>query len=64
MTDDHIPVNDVANIPCIDIINCYPDYKQSSFGPTWHTIQDDMQHIDKNTLHAVGQTLVQLIYNE
>ncbi|MBO7115674.1 MAG: M28 family peptidase [Prevotella sp.] len=64
VTDDHIPVNDVANIPCIDIINCYPDCKQSSFGPTWHTIQDDMQHIDKNTLQAVGQTLVQLIYNE
>jgi hypothetical protein len=64
VTDDHIPVNDVANIPCIDIINCYPDCPQGSFGPTWHTIYDDMQHIDKNTLQAVGQTLVQLIYNE
>ena len=64
VTDDHVPVNDVANIPCIDIINHYPDCKQSSFGSTWHTIQDDMQHIDKNTLQAVGQTLVQLIYNE
>ena len=64
VTDDHIPVNDVANIPCIDIINYYPDCPQGSFGPTWHTIYDDMQHIDKNTLQAVGQTLVQLIYNE
>ena len=64
VTDDHVPVNNVANIPCIDIINHYPDCKQSSFGPTWHTVQDDMQHIDKNTLQAVGQTLVQLIYNE
>ena len=64
VTDDHIPVNDVSNIPCIDIINCYPDCPQGSFGPTWHTIYDDMQHIDKNTLQAVGQTLVQLIYNE
>ena len=64
VTDDHIPVNDVANIPCIDIINCYPDCPRGSFGPTWHTIYDDMQHIDKNTLQAVGQTLVQLIYNE
>ena len=64
VTDDHLPVNDVANIPCIDIINYYPDCPQGSFGPTWHSIYDDMQHIDKNTLQAVGQTLVQLIYNE
>ncbi len=64
VTDDHVPVNDIANIPCIDIINHYPDCPQSSFGPTWHTVNDDMQHIDKNTLQAVGQTLVQLLYNE
>jgi Zn-dependent M28 family amino/carboxypeptidase len=64
VTDDHLPVNEKANIPCIDIINHYPDCQQSSFGPTWHTINDDMQHIDKNTLQAVGQTLVQLIYSE
>ncbi len=64
VTDDHVPVNEKANIPCIDIINHYPDCEQSSFGPTWHTVNDDMQHIDKNTLKAVGQTLVQLIYSE
>jgi hypothetical protein len=64
VTDDHVPVNEKAGIPCIDIINYYPDCEQSSFGPTWHTVNDDMQHIDKNTLKAVGQTLVQLIYSE
>ena len=64
VTDDHVPVNEKAGIPCIDIINHYPDCEQSSFGPTWHTVNDDMQHIDKNTLKAVGQTLVQLIYSE
>ena len=63
VTDDHIPVNEKAGIPCIDIINHYPDCEQSSFGPTWHTISDDMQHIDKNTLQAVGQTLIQLIFS-
>ncbi len=62
VTDDHVPVNEKAHIPCIDIINHYPDCQQSSFGPTWHTVSDDMQHIDVNTLKAVGQTLVQLIY--
>jgi hypothetical protein len=64
VTDDHIPVNEKAGIPCIDIINHYPDCEQSSFGPTWHTVSDDMQHIDRNTLQAVGQTLIQLIYSE
>ncbi len=64
VTDDHLPVNEVAHIPCIDIINHYPDCQQSSFGPTWHTINDDMRHIDRNTLQAVGQTLIQLIYSE
>ena len=64
VTDDHVPVNDIARIPCIDIINHYPDCQQSSFGPTWHTINDDMQHIDKNTLQAVGQTLVQVLFSE
>lgn len=64
ITDDHIPVNETAHIPCIDIINHYPDCPQSSFGPTWHTVNDDMQHIDRNTLQAVGQTLIQLIYSE
>lgn len=62
VTDDHIPVNEKAGIPCIDIINHYPDCEQSNFGPTWHTVNDDMQHLDKNTLEAVGQTLVQLLY--
>ena len=64
VTDDHVPVNEVAGIPCIDIISHYPDCPQSSFGPTWHTVYDDMMHLDKNTLKAVGQTLVQLIYSE
>ena len=64
VTDDHVPVNRVAKIPCIDIISYYPDCQQSSFGPTWHTIQDDMDHIDRNALQAVGQTLVQVLFSE
>ena len=64
ITDDHVPVNQKANIPCIDIIPYYADCKASSFGPTWHTVNDDMQHIDKNTLQAVGQTMIQLLYSE
>lgn len=64
ITDDHIPVNKVAGIPCIDIIPYYPDCQQSSFGPTWHTINDTMDHISKETLQAVGQTIIQILYSE
>ena len=63
ITDDHIPVNE-AGIPTVDVIPCYPDCNQSSFGPTWHTVNDDMEHLDINTLKAVGQTLIQVIYSE
>ncbi len=64
VTDDHIPVNTTANIPCVDIIPYYPNCEQSSFGPTWHTLNDDMAHLDKNTLKAVGQTIIQVLFSE
>ncbi len=64
ITDDHLPVNQTAKIPCIDIIPYYPDCQQSSFGPTWHTIADNIDNIDKNVLKAVGQTMIQVIYSE
>jgi Zn-dependent M28 family amino/carboxypeptidase len=64
ITDDHVPVNQNAKIPTADIIAFYPDCAQSSFGPTWHTVSDDMDHIDRNTLKAVGQTVVQVIFSE
>lgn len=64
ITDDHVPVNEKAGIPCIDIIAFYPDCQQSSFGPTWHTVSDTMEHIDPNVLKAVGQTMVQVICSE
>ena len=64
ITDDHVPVNETAKIPCIDIINYYPECEESSFGPTWHTIHDDMEHLDRGTLKALGQTLIQVLYTE
>lgn len=61
ITDDHVPVNDIAMIPCIDVIPYYPTCEQSSFGPTWHTVSDTMEHISKTTLKAVGQTMLQMV---
>ncbi len=62
ITDDHKPLNE-AGIPTIDIIPYYPDCEASVFGPTWHTVNDDIHHLDKATLKAVGQTLVQYLYS-
>lgn len=63
VTDDHVYVNKLTQIPSVDIINCDPKDK-SSFGDTWHTVNDNMDNIDRNTLKAVGQTVMEVIYNE
>ena len=64
VTDDHVPVNEIAGIPTVDIIPFYPDCAESSFGPTWHTVADNMDNIDRNTLGAVGRTVVQTLFSE
>ena len=61
--DDHYFVNSLANIPTIDIIE-YDQNTMSGFNKHWHTHSDDMDNIDKSTLKAVGQTLLEVIYNE
>ena len=63
VTDDHIDVNEILGVRCIDIINYDPE-SPNGFGPYHHTMKDDMDWIDKHTLKAVGQTVLQVIYNE
>ena len=60
--DDHLPVNEVAGIPCIDIIPCIEG--EHTFGATWHTVNDTPEHISRQTLRGVGQTLVQFLYEQ
>ncbi len=62
VTDDHYYVNTIAQIPCIDIIQ-YNPYSETGFGDYWHTLDDTMANINRQTLYAVGQTLLQMIYN-
>ena len=61
--DDHVFVNRINATPTIDIINMDHNTK-SKFAKHWHTQQDNMNIIDKNTLKAVGQTLLQVVYSE
>ena len=63
ITDDHLYVNRIAKIPMIDIIN-KPVTSETGFGHYWHTHKDDMSVIDKQTLQAVGQTVLNVLYKE
>jgi Zn-dependent M28 family amino/carboxypeptidase len=62
ITDDHQPVIRGRNIPCVDIIYYDPNTEQS-FGKHWHTLNDTMENIDRETLKAVGQTVLEVIFN-
>lgn len=63
ITDDHLYVNKIIGIPSIDIIHYNQDSSQG-FGHFWHTINDTMENIDKNTLNAVGSTVMKAVYAE
>ncbi len=62
VTDDHVFVNEMINIPTVDIINLNRS-SESAFAAHWHTHNDNLQIIDRNTLKAVGETLLQVIYS-
>ena len=62
ITDDHLFVNKIARILYIDII--HNNIHHTGFAESWHTVNDTMDNIDKNTLQAVGQTVLEVIFNE
>lgn len=63
VTDDHQYVISGLGIPCVDIINYDPD-TEKGFPDYWHTQRDNMDNIDRETLKAVGQTVLHVIYND
>ena len=63
ITDDHYYINEIAKIPTIDIIQ-HDATTQSGFYKYWHTVNDNISNINKNTLRAVGQTLLTVIFEE
>ena len=60
ITDDHYYVSTIAGIPCVDIIDYKPN-TETGFAEWWHTRQDNMQNINKQTLQAVGETVLTTI---
>jgi hypothetical protein len=55
--DDHVYVYKFTRIPMIDIIQFDPT-TPTGFGRYWHTHQDNMSVISKETLQAVGETVI------
>lgn len=60
--DDHHSVIE-RGIPSIDIINYDPE-RDLGFAAYWHTHNDTMKNIDRETLKGVGQTVLEVIYKE
>lgn len=60
--DDHYYVITNTGLPMIDIINYDPESNQ--FAPHHHTHYDNMQIIQRSTLKAVGQTVLEVLWKE
>ena len=58
--DDHIPLNEIAGIPSINIIDFkYPN----SYANFWHTLNDIPENCSEESLGQVGDLMVDYIYN-
>ena len=64
ISDDHTAVNEIAKIQMIDLIDLRASNGGFEFGSFHHTHADNLANIDKSTLKAVGQTLLQVLYRE
>jgi len=60
--DDHVFVNEIAQIPTVDIVHYDPVV--GYFGDYHHSQKDNLSLISKETLGIVGTVLVTFIYEE
>ena len=63
IVDDHVYVNYNGKIPMVDIVE-YEPTSQSYFADYHHTHADDMDIISRETLEAVGETVLHVVYGE
>lgn len=59
--DDHLYINQIAGIPTIDIVQNSPE---GSFFKYWHTIGDNLETIDKETMSKVANLTMKVIYGD
>ncbi len=56
LVDDHVSIIKGRKIPAVDIVN-YDSDRENGFGKHWHTQDDNLNVISKETLQAVGETV-------
>ena len=59
--DDHLYVNQIAQIPMVDIVQNQPGV---SFFEHWHTMNDNINVIDKQALEQVAHVVLTVVYSE
>jgi hypothetical protein len=62
LIDDHVYINRFARIPTADVIDY--DSRRGGFPESWHTIGDTLDKIDRDTLGAVGRTVLAVVHQE
>lgn len=64
ITDDHTYINQLTDIPVLDIIHYVPNGNYGDFGKFHHTHADNMDIVSKKTLGVVGDVVLHVIYQE
>ena len=59
--DDHLYINQLAGIPCADIVQNSP---QGSFFTHWHTTTDDLDAVNPQTLAIVANVVMKTLYSD
>lgn len=59
--DDHYYVNRLAGVPMIDVVQ---NSQGCSFFKHWHTMGDNMEHVDRNSLNTIGVVLLKMLYGD
>lgn len=61
--DDHYYINKELGFKVIDLIH-FEESAPSKFWKHWHTHEDTIDKIDKNSLYITGQTLLEVLFRE
>lgn len=62
--DDNLFVSQLAGIPSANIVHYQVQVLPMGYGPFHHTHKDNMEIIDVVTLRAVGETVMDVVWNE
>jgi hypothetical protein len=62
LINDHFQINNYSRGKTPTLLLTDFDSQKKSYFPEWHTHQDSMGSVDKKTLKAIGQTIIELLY--